>query len=79
MKLIITSRDSIRTARQRCIRKFLHYFKKGFDSSEVSLVGFVNANNERHALQIINRKRKEVLDKWPKSEDFDVWGNHIDA
>lgn len=34
MKLIITSRDSIRTARQRCIRKFLHYFKKGFDDEK---------------------------------------------
>src|SRR6188474_3505952 len=30
MKLIITSRDSIQTARKRCIQKFLHYFKKGF-------------------------------------------------
>jgi len=30
MKLIITSRDSIQIARKRCIRKFLHYFKKGF-------------------------------------------------
>lgn len=34
MKLIITSRDSIRTARKRCIQKFLHYFKKGFDDQK---------------------------------------------
>ena len=34
MKLIITRRDSIRTARKRCIRKFLHYFKKGFEDEK---------------------------------------------
>ena len=34
MKLIITSRDSIQTARKRCIRKFLHYFKKGFEDEK---------------------------------------------
>lgn len=30
MKLIITNRNSIHTARKRCIQKFLHYFKNGF-------------------------------------------------
>ena len=30
MKLIITNRNSIQTARKRCTQKFLHYFKKGF-------------------------------------------------
>jgi hypothetical protein len=59
------------------LRKIHFYFKKS--NEEISLVGFVNANDEKHALQIVNRKRKEVLDKWPKLEDFDLWENHIDV
>src|SRR5688572_28733783 len=63
------------------------YFKKSnysskFDSPklfEVSLVGFVNARDEKHALQIANRKRKELIDKWSKPEDFDLWDHHIDV
>jgi hypothetical protein len=64
------------------------YFKKsGYSYSnsanpaleEVVLEGFVNANDETHALKIINGKRKELLDQWPKLEDFDVWNHHINV
>ena len=34
MKLIIASRDSVKAARKRCIAKFLHYFKKGFQDEK---------------------------------------------
>ena len=30
MKLIVTTRNSIQTARKRCIQKFLHYFRNGY-------------------------------------------------
>lgn len=58
-------------------RKIHFYFKRS--DQEVLLEGFVNANDEKHALQIVNRKRKEVFDKWPKLEDFDLWNHNIDV
>lgn len=69
------------------IKEHFYFQKSGHSRSssgnpaleEVSLVGFVNARNETHALQIINRKRKELVDKWPKLEDFDVWNHHINV
>ncbi|HET6723059.1 MAG TPA: hypothetical protein VFH07_09930 [Chitinophagaceae bacterium] len=34
MKLIIASRHTVKAARKRCISKFLHYFKKGFQDEK---------------------------------------------
>jgi hypothetical protein len=55
------------------------YFKKDFNENDITLEGFVNANDEKHAYQILNKKRKEIIDQWPKPEDFDVWNSHINV
>ena len=63
MKLIVTNRNSIQTARKRCIQKFLHYFKKGFQD-EKYIAWERQYKSEAHIQfqQKLNRKTfKELL------------------
>lgn len=63
MKLIIASTDSIRTARKRCIKKFLHYFKKGFlDEKYIAWERQYKLDAHIQFQQKLNRKSfKELL------------------